>query len=146
MMPQLDKLEQECDVYALNACGKLIAVEPVPEMSREVVSGFDDVRMARIGSLVHTGKVLDFDSLVFMQPSHAWSPQMPMERWRPGTGQADEFWRFASEWVKLHRRNLPYFPHILYELEFRYNHRHTDLFEPLMNILLGSRPATYPAC
>ncbi len=141
MISHLDEEGLECRVYALNVCGQRIAVEPLPEVSRNVVCGLDNVRMARLGSLVYTGRTLDFDSLAFMQPSHSWSPRAPMGRWRGSTERADDFWRFAAAWEKLHRRNHPYFPHILYELEFRYNHRHVDLFDPLMDILLGSGPA-----
>lgn len=145
MKPYSGISSQESEVYALNACGDSVAVAPLPEVARDAVHQAGNIRMARIGPLICTGRALGHDGLVFMRPSHAWAPATPLRKWPHGAEPLDEFWRFASSWIKLHRHNRPYFPHILYELEFRYNHRHGGLFDPLMDILLGSGPPPAPA-
>lgn len=140
MRPRSGMPRQESEVYALDACGDSVAVAPLPEVTRDAVHQAANIRMARIGPLVHTGRAFGHDGLAFMRPSHAWTPATPLRKWPHGAEPLDEFWRFSSSWIKLHRHNRPYFPHILYELEFRYNHRHGGLFDPLMGILLGSGP------
>lgn len=85
----------------------------------------------RRGSIVYTDKFRSYDSLMFCGYRHL---KVDHNR-RFASGKLyinglEGFWSWAKErLIKYHRVSKVNFPLYLKELEFRYNHRHTDMFE-----------------
>jgi transposase len=112
----------------------VVKVEVVPNVSAETLLGMT-VKMVRRGSIVYTDKFGSYDSLMFCGYRHL---RVDHQR-RFSSGKVyinglEGFWSYAKErLIKHHGVSKELFPFYLKEMEFRYNHRHDNLFNLLLN-------------
>lgn len=120
--------------------GKVI-VTVVPDVSAETLIGLT-VKTVRRGSIVYTDKFRSYNSLMFCGYRHLKVDHN--KRFSSGKvyiNGLEGFWSWAKERIiKHHGISKEKFPLYLKELEFRYNHRHTDLFENVANCLCDLVP------
>ena len=100
------------------------------------------VKTVRRGSIIYTDKFRSYDSLMFCGYRHLKIDHTK----RFPTGKVyinglEGFWSWAKErLIKHHGVSKQNFPLYLKKLEFRYNNRHTDIFELVSNYLCDRVP------
>ena len=100
------------------------------------------VKTVRRGSIVYTDKFRSYDSLMFCGYRHLKIDHGK----RFTTGKVyinglEGFWSWAKErLIKHHGVSKQKFPLYLKELEFRYNNRHTDIFEKVSDFMCDLVP------
>jgi transposase len=104
-------------------------VEVLPNLQAQTVLGLT-VKKVRRGSLVYTDRFQVYDALIFCGYRHLQvDHQTRFARGRVYINGLEGFWSYAKERLMKHHGVSPQrFPLYLKELEFRYNHRHEDLF------------------
>jgi transposase len=106
-----------------------VRVTVVPDVTAETLIGLTVKTVSR-GSIIYTDKFRSYDSLMFCGYRHLKIDHGK----RFATGKVyinglEGFWSWAKErLVKHHGVSKEKFPLYLKELDFRYNHRHTDIF------------------
>jgi transposase len=106
-----------------------VFVEVLPDIQARTVLGLAVTKVRR-GSIVYTDRFQLYDSLMFcgyrhLKVDHA----VHFARGRVTINGLEGFWSWAKErLIKHHGISPRRFPLYLKELEFRYNHRHDDLF------------------
>jgi transposase len=97
------------------------------------------VKKVRRGSIVYTDRYRSYDALMFCGYRHLRVDHGKyFSRGRVYINGLEGFWSYAKERImKYHGVSPQRFPYYLKELEFRYNHRKTDLF-PLVTKSLCS--------
>ncbi len=115
--------------------GKVL-VTVVPNVSAQILIGLT-VKKVRRGSIVYTDKFRSYDSLMFCGYRH-----LKIDHSKKFTSGKvyinglEGFWSWAKErLIKHHGVSKENFPLYLKELEFRYNHRHKDIFEIITDYL-----------
>ena len=107
-----------------------VQVTVVPNVTAETLIGLT-VKTVRRGSIVYTDKFHSYDSLMFCGYRHLKIDHG--KRFSSGKvyiNGLEGFWSWAKErLIKHHGVSKEMFPLYLKELEFRYNHRDSDLFE-----------------
>ena len=107
-----------------------VRVTVVPDVSAKTLIGLT-VKTVRRGSIVYTDKFRSYDSLMFCGYRHLKVDHN--KRFSSGKvyiNGLEGFWSWAKEKIiKHHGVSKEKFPLYLKELEFRYNNRHTDIFE-----------------
>lgn len=107
-----------------------VMVTVVPNVSAETLIGLT-VKTVRRGSIVYTDKFRSYNSLMFCGYRHLKVDHN--KRFSSGKvyiNGLEGFWSWAKERIiKHHGVSKEKFPLYLKELEFRYNNRHTDIFE-----------------
>ena len=120
--------------------GKVL-VTVVPNVTAETLIGLT-VKTVRRGSIVYTDKFRSYDSLMFCGYRHLKIDHG--KRFTSGKvyiNGLEGFWSWAKErLIKHHGVSKENFPLYLKELEFRYNHRHTDIFEIVSDYLCDLVP------
>jgi transposase len=120
--------------------GKVL-VTVVPNVTAQTLIGLT-VKTVRRGSIVYTDKFRSYDSLMFCGYRHLKIDHA--KRFSLGKvyiNGLEGFWSWAKErLIKYHGVSKEYFPLYLKELEFRYNYRHTDIFEIVSNYLCDLVP------
>lgn len=120
--------------------GKVL-VTVVPNVTAETLIGLT-VKTVRRGSIVYTDKFRSYDSLMFCGYRHLKIDHG--KRFTSGKvyiNGLEGFWSWAKErLIKHHGVSKENFPLYLKELEFRYNHRHTDIFEFVSDYLCDLVP------
>jgi transposase len=120
--------------------GKVL-VTVVPNVTAQTLIGLT-VKTVRRGSIVYTDKFRSYDSLMFCGYRHLKIDHG--KRFTSGKvyiNGLEGFWSWAKErLIKHHGVSKENFPLYLKELEFRYNHRHTDIFELVANYLCDLVP------
>ena len=120
--------------------GKVL-VTAVPNVSAETLIGLT-VKTVRSGSIVYTDKFRSYDSLMFCGYRHLKIDHS--KRFTSGKvyiNGLEGFWSWAKErLIKHHGVSKQNFPLYLKELEFRYNNRHTDIFELVSDYLCDLVP------
>jgi transposase len=100
------------------------------------------VKTVRRGSIVYTDRFRSYDSLMFCGYRHLKVDHG--KRFASGKvyiNGLEGFWSWAKERsIKHHGISKKTFPLYLKELEFRYNHRHTDIFDKLTDFLCDLVP------
>lgn len=100
------------------------------------------VKTVRRGSVVYTDKFRSYDSLMFFGYRHLKIDHG--KRFTSGKvyiNGLEGFWSWAKErLIKHHGVSKENFPLDLKELEFRYNHRQSDIFELVANYLCDLVP------
>ena len=100
------------------------------------------VKTVRRGSIVYTDRFRSYDSLMFCGYRHLKVDHG--KRFVSGKvyiNGLEGFWSWAKErLIKHHGISKETFPLYLKELEFRYNHRHTDIFDKLTDFLCDLVP------
>lgn len=108
----------------------IVRVEAVPDVRADTLLGLT-VKTVRRGSIVYTDRYQAYDSLMFCGYRHL----AVNHKKRFATGKVyinglEGFWSWAKErLIKHHGISPKWFPFYLKELEFRYNHRHEDIFD-----------------
>lgn len=117
------------------------SVTVVANVTAETLVGLT-VKTVRRGSIVYTDRFKSYDSLMFCGYSHLKVDHSV----RFGSGKVyinglEGFWSWAKErLIKHHGISKNHFPLYLKELEFRYNHRHQDIFELVAKYLCDLVP------
>jgi transposase len=118
-----------------------VRVTVVPDVTAETLIGLT-VKTVRRGSIIYTDKFRSYDSLMFCGYRHLKIDHAM----RFATGKVyinglEGFWSWAKErLIKHHGVSKENFPLYLKELEFRYNHRHTDIFDIISDYLCDLVP------
>jgi transposase len=107
-----------------------VHVEVVPNVRAETLLGLT-VKTVRRGSIVYTDRYQAYDSLMFCGYRHlSINHQKRYASGKVYINGLEGFWSWAKErLIKHHGISPTWFPFYLKELEFRYNHRHEDIFE-----------------
>ena len=120
--------------------GKVL-VTVVPNVTAETLISLT-VKTVRRGSVVYTDKFRSYDSLMFCGYRHLKIDHS--KRFTSGKvyiNGLEGFWSWAKErLIKHHGVSKENFPLYLKELEFRYNHRHMDIFDLVANYLCDLVP------
>lgn len=119
----------------------LVHVSVVPNVTAQTLLGLT-VKKVRRGSVVYTDKFRSYDSLMFCGYRH-----LRVDHGRYfSSGKVyingmEGFWSWAKErFIKHHGVSREYFPLYLKELEFRYNHRNSDIFDLIAKYLCDLVP------
>jgi len=118
-----------------------VFVEVVPNVRAETVLGLA-VKKVRRGSIVYTDRFQIYDALMFCGYRHLKiDHRTEFSRGRVTINGLEGFWSYAKERLMKHHGISPQrFPLYLKELEFRYNHRHEDVFPILCRYLCNLVP------
>lgn len=118
-----------------------VSVEVVPNVKAETVLGLT-VKKVRRGSIVYTDRYQIYDSLMFCGYRHLKIDHgKRFAKGRVYINGLEGFWSYAKQrLMKHHGISKERFPLYLKELEFRYNHRHEDIFPILVNYLCDFVP------
>ena len=118
-----------------------VRVSVVQDVSAETLLNLT-LKTVRRGSIVYTDKFRSYDSLMFCGYRHLKVDHQ--KRFASGKvyiNGLEGFWSWAKErLIKYHGVSKTNFPLYLKELEFRYNHRHIDLFEKVADYLCDLVP------
>lgn len=118
-----------------------VMVTVVPNVTAETLIGLT-VKTVRRGSIVYTDKFRSYDSLMFCGYRHLKIDHN--KRFTSGKvyiNGLEGFWSWAKErLIKHHGVSKENFPLYLKELEFRYNHRHMDIFNIVSDYLCDLVP------
>lgn len=118
-----------------------VRVTVVPDVSAKTLIGLT-VKTVRRGSIVYTDKFRSYDSLMFCGYRHLKVDHN--KRFSSGKvyiNGLEGFWSWAKERIiKHHGVSKKKFPLYLKELEFRYNNRHTDIFEKIADYMCDLVP------
>jgi len=100
------------------------------------------VKKVRRGSIVYTDRYRSYDALMFCGYRHLRVDHGKyFSRGRVYINGLEGFWSYAKERImKYHGVSPQRFPYYLKELEFRYNHRKTDLFPLITRCLCNLVP------
>jgi len=128
-------------VFGLLERDAKVSVTVVANVTAETLVGLT-VKTVRRGSIVYTDRFKSYDSLMFCGYSHLKVDHSV----RFGSGKVyinglEGFWSWAKErLIKHHGISKNHFPLYLKELEYRYNHRHQDIFELVAKYLCDLVP------
>lgn len=106
----------------------------------------ETLRAVKRGSLVYTDRWRGYDTLAFcgyrhLRVDHNKRFSRPSASGKVHINGLEGFWSYAKgKLLKHHGVSPRKFPLYLYEMQFRYNHRHQDLFDLLMKILVNPVP------
>ena len=118
-----------------------VEVTVVPNCSAESLINAT-LKTVKRGSLVYTDKWSGYDTLAFCGYRHLKVDHgVQFARGKVHINGLEGFWSYAkAKFIKHHGVSPAKFPLYLYEWQFRYNHRHDDLFEHLLTASLKSVP------
>jgi len=118
-----------------------VGVSVVPDVCAETLLNLT-LKTVRRGSIVYTDKFRSYDSLMFCGYRHLKvDHKKRLASGRVYINGLEGFWSWAKErLIKYHGVSEAYFPLYLKELEFRYNHRHDDIFEKVADYLCDLVP------
>lgn len=99
------------------------------------------VKKVRLGSMIYTDKFKSYDTLVFHGYKHrSVNHKVVFARGTVHINSLEGFWSFAKERLaKYHGIKSSKFLYYIKEMEWRYNNRNDDLFELLLEYLLGGK-------
>lgn len=141
---QRKRSRQECTkppVFGILERQGMVRVNALAGVSPENLLG-GRVAAVKKGSIVYTDRFRGYDALVFYSPrrfkTEPKSHDSPEKLYIDG---ADGFWSFAKERLTTRAAvSGKRFPLYLKEMEFRYNHRHENLFELLAGVICNLVP------
>ena len=125
-------------VFGILERGGKVTVEVVPDIKGDTLLELAIQKVKR-GSLICTDRFRSYNGFV----SYGFKHRRIDHGKRFANGRVyingiEGFWSFAKErLMKYHRVNPARFPLSLKELEFRYNHRDSDLFADLLQVLVS---------
>jgi transposase len=118
-----------------------VRVSVVPDVTSKTLMSLT-IKTVRRGSIVYTDKFRSYDSLMFCGYRHLKVDHN--KRFASGKvyiNGLEGFWSWAKERIiKHHGVSKEKFPLYLKELEFRYNNRHTDIFEKVADFMCDLVP------
>ena len=128
-------------VFGILERNGVVKVEVLKDVTAQTLLDLT-IKTVRRGSIVYTDKFRSYDSLMFCGYRHLKIDHA--KRFSLGKvyiNGLEGFWSWAKErLIKYHGVSKEYFPLYLKELEFRYNYRHTDIFEIVSNYLCDLVP------
>ncbi len=115
-----------------------VSVDIVPNVSAETLLQ-STVKKVRRGSIVYTDKWKSYDSLMFCGYRHLQIDHgKRFSRGKVYINGIEGFWSFAKErLIKFHGISPRKFPYYIKEQEWRYNNKDKNLFELIVNYMLG---------
>jgi transposase len=118
-----------------------VQVTVVPNCSAETLRD-QTLRWVKRGTLVYTDQWHGYDTLTFCGYRHLrLDHTRHFSRGKVHINGLEGFWSYAKgKFVKHHGVSPAKFPLYLYEWQFRYNHRHQNLFDLLLNQSLKVLP------
>ena len=113
-----------------------VKVEIVQDVKAETLLR-ETIRKVKRGSLVYTDRFRSYDGLVAYGFRHERIDHAQhFVNGKVYINGIEGFWSYAKgKLLKFHGLSTKLFPYYLRELEFRYNYRHEDLFDLLLDIL-----------
>lgn len=110
-----------------------VQVSVVPDCSAETLRD-QTLRWVKRGTLVYTDRWAGYDTLTFCGYRHLrLDHARHFSRGKVHINGLEGFWSYAKgKFVKHHGVSPEKFPLYLYEWQFRYNHRHQNLFDLLL--------------
>jgi len=128
-------------VFGILERNGIVQVSVVPDVSAETLLGLT-IKKVRRGSVVYTDKFKSYDSLMFCGYRHlSVDHQKRFSSGKVYINGLEGFWSWAKErFIKHHGVSKEQFPLYLKELEFRYNNRHSDIFDKVANYLCELLP------
>src|SRR6476469_7399757 len=111
-----------------------VQVSVVPDCSAETLREHT-LRWVKRGTLVYTDRWRGYDTLTFCGYRHLrLDHARHFSRGKVHINGLEGFWSYAKgKFVKHHGVSPAKFPLYLYEWQFRYNHRHENLFDLILN-------------
>jgi len=131
-------------VFGILERGGKVTVEVVTDVQGETLLELA-IKKVKRGSLIYTDKFRSYNGLV----SYGFKHRRIDHGKRFANGKVyingiEGFWSFAKErLLKYHGVDAQKFPLYLKELEYRYNHRDQDLFDDLVQVLVGYSRVVY---
>jgi transposase len=118
-----------------------VKVTVVPDVTSKTLINLT-VKTVRRGSIVYTDKFRSYDSLMFCGYRHLKVDHGKcFTSGKVSINGLEGFWSWAKERIiKHHGVSKEKFPLYLKELEFRYNNRHTDIFEIVSDFMCDLVP------
>ena len=118
-----------------------VQVSVVPNCSAETLR-HQTLRWVKRGTLVYTDQWRGYDTLTFCGYRHLrLDHARHFSRGKVHINGLEGFWSYAKgKFVKHHGVSPAKFPLYLYEWQFRYNHRHENLFDLILNQSLKPLP------
>lgn len=118
-----------------------VQVSVVPDCSAETLRE-QTLRWVKRGTLVYTDRWRGYDTLTFCGYRHLrLDHARHFSRGKVHINGLEGFWSYAKgKFVKHHGVSPAKFPLYLYEWQFRYNHRHENLFDLILNQSLITLP------
>jgi transposase len=103
------------------------------------------IKKVKRGSLIYTNRFRSYNGLVSYGFKHRRIDLgKKFAKGKVYINGIEGFWSFAKERLMIYHGVDPLkFPLYLKELEFRYNHRDRDLFNDLLQVLVGYSPVAY---
>lgn len=116
-------------VFGILERGGRVQVRVVRNVTAQTLLG-STLKLVRRGSVVYTDRYHVYDALMFCGYRHLRvDPDRRFTRDKVHINGLEGFWAYAKErLIKHHGVSKEKFPLYLKEMEFRYNHRHRDLF------------------
>jgi transposase len=118
-----------------------VVVQVVPNVSQATLLDAT-VKIVKRGTLVYTDKYAGYDTLTFCGYRHLKVDHgRRFSRGKVHINGLEGFWSYAKGKLAKHHGVAPHrFPLYLYEMQFRYSHRHADLFDLLLSAVLKPVP------
>jgi transposase len=122
-----------------------VQVTVVPDCSADSLMR-ETLRTVKRGSLVYTDRWHGYDTLAFcgyrhLTVDHGKRFSRPSASGKVHINGLEGFWSYAKGKLLKHHGVSPHrFPLYLYEAQFRYNHRHEDIFDLLLKTLVQPVP------
>lgn len=128
-------------VFGILERGGRVWVQAVPNVTAETLLKLT-VKKVRRGSIVYTDRFRSYDALMCCGYRHLKvDHQCKFADGRVYINGLEGFWSFAKErLMKFHGISPWRFPLYIKELEFRYNHRHQDIYPILVKFLTDVSP------
>jgi transposase len=128
-------------VFGVLERGGRVVVQVIPDASARTLLD-STLRLVKRGSIVYSDKWSGYDTLTFCGYKH-----LRVDHGRRFTqgkvhvNGLEGFWSYAKGKLIRHRGiSRQHFPLYLYEMQFRYNHRHENLFPLLLKMVLEPVP------
>jgi transposase len=118
-----------------------VQVTVVPNCSAATLLA-ETLKVVKRGTLVYTDRWKGYDTLAFCGYRHLRvDHQRRFSRGKVHINGLEGFWSYAkAKFIKHHGVSPARFPLYLYEWQYRYNHRHENLFELVLRTTLKSVP------
>jgi len=119
----------------------IVRIEVVHDVSAETLLGMT-LKMVRRGAVVYTDKIQSYDALMYCGGRHLkLDHQKRSSNGKLYLNGLEGFWSYAKErLIKHHGVSKQKFALYLKEMEFRYNHRKTQIFPLLVKYLVDLVP------
>lgn len=118
-----------------------VSVSVVPNVTAQTLLQ-ETVKIVKRGTLVYPDKFRGYATLTFCGYRRlAGNPSTRFSRGKVHINGLEGFWSYAKGKLLKHHGVSPVkFPLYLYDMQFRYNHRHEDLFQLLLDALTKPVP------